>query len=175
MKLPESLFSRMLLAYLPFMIYPYGFLKSGVAALWIVFFLWSTVTFFWFTRRFFPGRTLKCAFFFWLITWAQAMWTLTKLPPYWIMSVFFLAPVSFLEDTAKPGHIRMFSKKVPRYFFDRALAGIGFAGFVAVLAFAREIAEKRLAMQAFVGPAGMFFALAVFAFLWKNQPYQRGR
>jgi hypothetical protein len=173
MKLPESLFSRMLLAYLPLMVYPYGFFKTGVVALWIVVFLWVMVAFFWFTRRFFPGRSLKHAFFLWLIVWAQAVWTLTKLPPYWIVSVFFLTPVSFLEDTVKPVHVRVFSKKVPRYFFDRALVGISFAGFVILLALVREIGEKRLGIQAFEQPAGMLLVIAAVAFLWKNQPYRR--
>lgn len=175
MKLPESLFSRMLLAYLPFMVYPYDFFRTGVAALWIVLFLWVTVTFFWFTRRFFPARSLKGAFFLWLIVWAQAAWTITKLPPYWVVSVFFLAPVSFLDDTAKASRIRVFSKEVPRYFFERAMAGIGFAGFVMLLAFVREVGEKRLGIQAFEQPAGFLFVFAAIAFLWKNQPYQKGR
>jgi hypothetical protein len=173
MKLPESLFSRMLLAYLPFMVYPYDFFRAGVAALWIGVFLWVTVIFFWLTRRFFPGRSLKHAFFLWLIVWAQAVWTLTKLPPHWIISVFFLTPVSFLDDTAKPRHVRVFSKKVPRYFFERALTGVGFAGFVILLALIREVAEKRLGIQAFEQPAGMLLVVSGIAFLWKNQPYQR--
>jgi hypothetical protein len=172
MKLPESLFSRMLLAYLPFMLYPYGLFRAGVAALWIALFLWVTVGFFWFCRRFFPDRTLKCAFFLWLIVWAQALWTLTRLPPYWIVSVFFLAPVAFLEDTVKPGHVRIFSKKVPRYFFERLLAGIGFAGFVVLLGFVREVGEKRLDVRVFEQPAGMLLLITVAAFLWKNQPYR---
>ncbi len=171
MKLPESLFSRMFLAYLPFMVYPYGFFKTGVAALWIVAFFWVTVAFFWFTRRLFPDRSLKHAFFLWLIVWAQALWMLTKLPPYWIVSVFFLTPASFLEDTAKPGHVRVFSKQVPRYFFERALTGIGFAGFVMMLTLIREIGEKRLGVRAFDQPAGMLLVVAAIAFLWKNQPY----
>ena len=175
MKLPENLLSRMLLAYLPFMVYPYGLFKAVVAAAWITVFLWITVTFFWFTRRFFLDRSLKHAFVLWLIVWAQAAWTLTKLPPYWIVSVFFLTPVSFLEDAAKPGHVRVFSRKVPRYFFERVLAGIGFAGFVALLTFIREVAEKGLGMQAFQQPAGMLLVIAGVAFLWKNQPYQGRR
>ena len=173
MKLPESLFSRMLLAYLPFMVYPYGFFKASVAALWIVAFLWVTVAFFWLTRRFFPDRSLKHAFFLWLIVWAQAVWTLTKLPPYWIVSVFFLTPVSFLEGAAKHSRIRVFSREVPRYFFERVLAGTSFAGFVMLLAFVREIGEKRLGIQVFEQPAGMLLVAAAIAFLWKNQPYRR--
>ena len=88
----------MVLAYLPFMVMPYGFFKSLVAGLWVALFLWITVTFFWFTQRFFPPRALKGAFFFWLLAWAQAVWTLTKLPPFWIVSGFFLMPASFLDD-----------------------------------------------------------------------------
>lgn len=163
----------MLLAYLPFMIYPYGFFRAGTAALWIVLFLWITVTFFWLTRRFFPDRSLKYAFFLWLIVWAQAAWILTKLPPYWILSVFFLTPVSFLDDRMKGKRVRIFSKEVPRYFLERVLSGIGFVGLVTALALVREIAEKRLGAQVFQDPAGMLFALAALAFLWKNQPYHR--
>jgi len=161
----------MLLAYLPFMVYPYGFFKAGIAALWIVAFLWITIAFFWFTRRLFPDRSLKHAFFLWLLVWAQAMWMLTKLPPYWIASVFFLTPISFLEDTAKPDHVRVFSGKVPRYFFERLLTGAGFVGFVITLAFVREVAEKRLGIRAFEQPTGMLFVMAAVAFVWKNQPY----
>jgi hypothetical protein len=155
------------------MVYPYGFLKASIAAAWIVAFLWGTVTFFWFTRRLFPERSLKHAFFLWLIVWAQAMWTLTKLPPYWVVSVFFLIPVSFLDDTAKSSHIRVLSREVPRYFFERALAGISFAGFVMLLALVHEIVEKRLGMRAFEQPAGMLLVAAIVAFLWKKQPYRR--
>jgi len=163
----------MLLAYLPFTLYSYDIFRTGVAALWIIAFLWLTVAFFWFTKGLFPARSLKPAFCLWLIVWAQALWMLTKLPPYWILSAFFLAPVSFLEDAAKPGHVRVFSKKVPRYFFERVLAGIGFAGFVMLLAFVREIGEKRLGIQAFEQPVGIWLLLAAGAFLWKNQPYQK--
>ena len=171
MKLPENIFSRMLLAYLPFAVYPFGVFKSGVAAGWIVLFLWATVAFFWFTRRFFPGRSGKHAFFLWLLVWAQAAWTLAKLPPFWILSVFFLMPVSFLDDTAKARPALLFSKEVPRYFFERALAGIGFAGFVMAMEFLREIGERRLGIQVFGQPAGFLCAAAALAFLWKNQPY----
>ena len=163
----------MFLAYLPFMVYPYGFFKAGVAAIWIVIFLWGTVFFFWFTRRLFPDRSLKHAFFFWLIVWAQAAWILTRLPPYWIVSVFFLTPVSFLDDTAKVSHVRIFSKKVPRYFFERVLTGAGFAGFVMLLALVREVGENSLGIKAFEQPAGMLLVAAAFAFLWKNQPYRK--
>lgn len=173
MKLPESLFSRMFLAYLPFAVCPFTLLKTGVAALWIVLFLWSTVTFFWFTRPFFPGRSLRPAFFLWMLVWAQAVWTLTKLPPVWILSVFFLMPLSFLDDTAKARRILFFSKEVPRYFFDRVLAGFGFVGFVMGMALVREIGEKRLGIQAFDQPAGFLLVAAGVAFLWKNQPYGR--
>jgi hypothetical protein len=173
MKLPESIFSRMLLAYLPFMVYPYGFFKSGVAALWIVLFLWLTVFVFWFTRRFFPDRFLKHAFFLWLIVWAQAVWTLTRLPPLWIVSVFFLAPVSFLDDASKVSRVRVFSREVPGYFLKQAITGIGFAGFVVVLALVREIGEKNLGIQVFEQPAGALLVIAAIAFLWKNQPYRK--
>ena len=97
----------------------------------------------------------------------------TKLPPYWIVSVFFLMPVSFLEDTIKAGHVQIFSRKVPRYFFERLLAGVGFAGFVLLMALIREIAEGRIGMHVFEQPAGMLLAASAIAFLWKNQPYGR--
>lgn len=171
MKLPESLFSRMFLAYLPLAAYPFGLFKTSIAVLWIVLFLWSTVTFFWFTRRFFPGRTLRPAFFLWLLVWTQAVWTLSKLPPVWILSVFFLMPLSFLDDTVKARSFRLFSKEVPRYFFERVLAGVGFAGFVMLMTLAREVSERRLGMRLFEQPAGFLLLSAALAFLWKNQPY----
>ena len=158
----------MLLAYLPFTLYPYGIFKAGVAALWTVAFLWGTVGFFWFTRRLFPGRSVKHAFFLWLIVWAQAVWTLTRLQPYWILSVFFLMPVPFLEDAVKPKHVRVFSREVPRYIFERVLSGIGFAAFVMLMVFVREAGEKGLGMKIFAQPAGLLFVAAGIAFLWKN-------
>ena len=161
----------MLLAYLPFMIYPYDFSRSCVAALWIVAFLWITVLFFWFTRRFFPVRVVNHAFFLWLIVWAQAAWTLTRLPPLWIVSVFFLAPVSFLDDETKSSRIRVFSREVPGYFLKQMMTGIGFMGFVAVLAFVRNICEKNPGIQIFEQPAGTLLVIVAIAFLWKNQPY----
>lgn len=163
----------MLLAYLPFMAYPFGFFKTCVAAFWIVAFLWLTVFFFWFTRRFFPGRSLRPAFFLWLIVWAQAAWTLTRLPPLWIVSVFFLAPVSFLENETKAARVRIFSKDVPGYFLKQAVTGIAFAGFAALLSLAKEIAEKNLGVQAFEQPAGALLVIAAAAFLWKNQPFRK--
>ena len=184
MKLPESLFSRMLLAYLPFAVctcnFPlsavgsplfFGNIKTGIAALWIVLFLWITVAFFWFTRRFFPGRFLKHTFFLWLLVWAQAVWTLTKLSPVWILSVLFLMPISFLDDTAKARRVYLFSKEVPRYFFERALAGIGFVVFVTVMTLVRAVGERRLGIQVFDQPAGFLLVVAAVAFLWKKQPY----
>ncbi len=173
MKLPENLFSRLLLAYLPFMVYPYGLFKTGVAALWVAMFLWITVSFFWLTRSFFPGRSLKHAFFLWLVVWAQAVWTLTKLPPLWILSVFFLMPVSFLESAVRPERVSVFSWKVPRYFFERALAGVGFVIFVVAMALVREACEKGLGIKLFEQPAGLLFVIAAIAFLWKNQPFRR--
>ncbi len=168
MKLPESLFSRMLLAYLPFMLYPYGFFRSGVAALWSAVFLWGTLFFFWFTRRLFPGRLLKQAFLLWLVVWGQAAWSLTGLSPFWILSVYFMTPVSFLEAEVKPGHVRVFSKDVPRYFFERAMTGIGFVFFVLAMVFVREIGEKSSRLKIFCQPAGLLFVVAGIALLWKS-------
>jgi hypothetical protein len=64
-------------------------------------------------------------------------------------------------------------RKFGRYFFERVSAGIGFAGFVMLLALVREIGEKRLGIQAFEQPAGTLLVVAAVAFLWKNQPYRR--
>jgi len=173
MKLPESLFSRLFLASLPFMLYPFDLFRNGVAAIWIVAFFWVTAAFFWFTRYFFPERSLKPAFFLWLLIWAQAVWTVTKLPPFWVLSVFFLTPVSFLESSDKAGRVRVFSKEVPRYLFERILAGLGFIGFVMLLTFIREIFKNHLGMSLTEQPAGLLFVFAGIAFLWKNQPFRR--
>ncbi len=173
MKLPERFFSRLLLAYLPFLSYPYDLFRMGVAASWVVAFLWITVTFFWMTRPCFPGRTLRPAFFLWLIVWGQAVWTLTQLAPLWLVSVFFLMPVSFLEDRTKPDHVRIFSRRVPRYFFERVAAGLGFVAFVMVMTVARDLASVRFGVDPWGIPAGIFLAITLIAFLWKNQPYGR--
>ena len=172
MKLPESLLSRLLLAYLPFMIYPLDLFRSGIAALWVVVFLWITTAFFWFTHRFFPERSLKPAFFLWLIVWAQAVWAVTKLPPFWILSVFFLMPVSFLEGTGKSSRVRVFSREVPRYLFERVLSGMSFVVFVMLLTLFRETIESSLRMHLVDQPAVLLFALAAIAFLWKSQPFR---
>lgn len=168
MKLPENLFSRTLLAWLPLMVYPYGLFKTAMAALWIVLFLWITVSFFWFTRRFFPERSLKYAFSLWLLVWAQAVWMLTQLPPLWILSVFFLMPVSFLEGTARAEHVSVFSRKVSRYFSERILSGVGFMVFAIMMTFIREAGEKSLELKIFEQPAGLLFVAAGLAFLWKS-------
>jgi hypothetical protein len=173
MKLPERFFSRVLLAYLPFMAYPYGFLKSCVAATWIVLFFWGSVLFFWLTRRFFFRPALKHAFFLWLIVWGQAVWAVTKLPPFWILSVFFLTPSPFFDDRARTDPVRIFSKKIPRYAFERIAAGAGFAGFAALLGLIKEVAAKDLGIGIFEQPAGTLLVIAAIAFLWKNQPYQK--
>jgi len=150
------------------MVYPYDLFRAGAAAVWVVVFLWVTVFSFWFTRRLFPGRSIKHAFFLWLIVWAQAAWTLTRLPPHWVLSVFFLMPVSFLDAEAKPGHIRVFSREVPRYFFERALGGSAFVIFVMVMVFVREAGEKKFGIRLFEQPAGPLFVAAGMAFLWKK-------
>ena len=158
----------MLLAYLPFMIYPYGVFRSGVAAAWIVAFLWGTISFFWFTRRLFPRKLLKHAFFIWLAVWGQAAWSLTGLSPFWILSVYFMTPVSFLEAEVKPGHVRVFSREVPRYFFERAMTGIAFVVFVLTMVLVREIGENSSRLKILCQPAGLLFVVAGFALLWKN-------
>jgi len=173
MKLPESLFARILLAYLPFMAYPFDFLRTTVAALWVVSFFWGTVFFFWFTRRFFPERFLKTAFFLWIIVWAQAAWFLTKLQPFWVLSVFLLMPVSFLEPGNRASRIKVFSRVISRYFWERFLTGAGFLGLVLILVITRDFMGHRLQIEIFQQPAGTFLVLAAIAAVWKCQPFER--
>ena len=80
-------------------------------------------------------------------------------------------PISFLDDTAKARRVYLFSKEVPRYFFERALAGIGFVVFVTVMTLVRAVGERRLGIQVFDQPAGFLLVVAAVAFLWKKQPY----
>lgn len=174
MKLPENIFSRILLAYLPFIIYPFDLFRGTIAALWIVLFFWVTIFFFWFARHFFPERLLKEAFFLWLLAWAQASWLLTKLQPFWILSVFLLMPVSFLEERNKASKMRIFSQDVPRYLGERCLSGLGFLGLVLLVGFSRDFLTHYFQMAVFQQPAGVFLLLGAAAFLWKNQPH-RGR
>lgn len=173
MKLPENLFSRTLLAALPFMISPFDWIRTGVAAVWVVLFFWGTVFFFWFARRFFPERFLKQVFFFWLLIGAQGAWTMAGLQPFWILSVFLLMPVSFLEEKSKAGRIKVFSEVVPQYFWQRFLSGAGFLGFVLLLGFAQDFLSRVLEMRLFQQPAGVFLLLAMASFLWKKQSWER--
>ncbi|HNX69197.1 MAG TPA: hypothetical protein PLL75_02370 [Candidatus Omnitrophota bacterium] len=172
MKLPESYFSRILLAYLPFMVCPFDLTRMAAEAAWAVLFLWITVFFFWFTRRLFPERLLRPAFFLWLLAWAQAAWTLAKLPPFWIVSVFFLMPVSFLEAQNKAARVRVFSRLVPRYFWDRFLSGAGFLCFVLAMDLGRVFFCGALGAAVFAQPAGIFLLLTIAAVAWKNQPFK---
>lgn len=172
MKIPDSLLSRILFAYLPFMVYAFNLEEAWFAAVCIVVVFWITVFFFWFTRNFFPEKLRTEAFFLWLFVWAQAVWYFTRLQPLWVFSVYFLMP-SFLEPSLKASRIRVFSRVVPRYFLERFLVGSGFIGFVIVMALIQEILGHRLGMASFQQPPGILLLLAMAAFLWKNQPYQR--
>ncbi|HOW58790.1 MAG TPA: hypothetical protein PLO78_03585 [Candidatus Omnitrophota bacterium] len=173
MKIPDSLLSRIIFAYLPFMVYAFDLEKAWIAVLCVVAVFWLTVFFFWFTRNLFPEKLRSEVFFFWLLAWAQAVWYFTKLQPLWALSVFFLIPTSFLEPSQKASRVRVFSRVVPRYFWERFLAGFGFIGFVIVMALVQEVLGRQFGMMSFQRPAGILLLLSLAAFLWKNQPYQR--
>lgn len=173
MKLPERLLSRMIFAYLPMMMYAPTLEKTGLAALCVAIVFWATVFFFWFCRRFFPERLLKEAFFLWLLAWAQVVWYGIHLEPFWAVSVFFLTPVSFLDPGHKASRVRVFARVLPRYFWERFLAGFGFIGFVIAMTTVQEMMTKRFGVFVFEQPAGMLLLLAAAAFLWKNQNFHR--
>lgn len=175
MKLPESLLSRVILAYVPFLAYGASFNRMCFAAACVAVVFWVTVFFFWFIRRFFPERFLKQAFFLWLLAWAQAVWYGTSLEPWWMASVFFLTPVSFLEQGNQASHVRVFSRVLPRYFWERFLAGFGFLGFVMALAVLQEVLTQRFKILMFYFPPGMLLLLTGAAFLWKNQSFHRSQ
>ncbi len=173
MKIPENVFSRTLLGYLPVMAMNYDFFHSIVAAGWIVFFLWITVFFFGFFRFCFPPKTLKISFFIWLFVWAQAAWTITKLSPVWIISVFLVVPESFWLEKIKTEKQTVFSKKIPGFILERFVSGIVF--FVLVF-----IAQGAVwALRNFLGAATsasiiiQFLLLSAISFLYKKPFWER--
>ncbi len=173
MKLPESLFSRSVLAYLPLMAYAFDPPRACQTALLITAVSWISLLFFWFTRRFFPERFLKEAFFLWLLVWGQIVWTLAELEPLWLLSVFFLTPLSFMEKEKRASRARVFSKEVLRYFWERAVAGFGFILFVLIVTGAQKGLEFGGRGISFQQPAVLFLLIAVLASFWKNQPFRR--
>ena len=173
MKLPEKIFSRIVLAYLPLAVYSFDLERACQAALLIATVSWVSLFFFWFTRRLFPERFLKEAFFLGLLIWAQAAWTLMGLGPLWIVSVFFLTPLSFLEKEHTTGQTRIFSKEVPGYFWKRTVGGFGFIGFVLLMTGVREGLGLGGRGISFQQPAVTLLLIAALAVLWKNQPFRR--
>lgn len=170
MKMPESFFSRAVLAYMPFMVYAYKPEQAWQAAELIIAVYWLTLTVFWFMRRFFPGGTARHAFFLWLGLFGQAAWTVLGLLPMWVLSVFLLIPVGFLDEDKSAGRLPVFSGKVPRYFAERILSGLGFFVFAGGLQLTGEFLGHFGHSSAIRGPAGIFFLIFLAAFLWKNQP-----
>ncbi|MBU9888343.1 MAG: hypothetical protein KTQ49_00555 [Candidatus Omnitrophica bacterium] len=173
MRLPETFFSRSVLAYLPLTVYGFGLEGVCQIAIWVTAVSWVSLLFFWFTRRLFPAAALKPAFFLWLLVWGQVVWTLMELQPVWVVSVFFLTPFSFLEKDTRSSRIPVFSKEVPRYFGERALAGVGFVGFVLLIAGAQKGLELCGRGDPFQRPSVVFLLIAFVALLWKNQPLRR--
>ncbi len=173
MKLPETLFSRSLPAYFPFVVYAFDLERSLGVALLVTTVSWASLFLFWFTRRLFPERFLKGAFFLWLLVWAQIVRTSLGLEPLWVLSVFFMTPLSFLEKGNRAGKVRVFSREVPRYFLERAVTGLGFIVLVLVMALVREGLEFGGRGISFQQPAAMFLLIAALAVLWKNQPFRR--
>ena len=155
------------MAYLPFIVYAFDVEKAWRAAVCTAVVFWITVFFFWFARHCFPVRVRKEAFFFWLLVWAQAVWYLIKLEPLWVLSIFFLTPVAFLEEERKDSRVRIFSKVLLRYYWETSLAGFGFIGFTIVMALLQGVLVGRLGIQSFQQPAGVFLLLAAVALLWK--------
>lgn len=168
MKMPESFFSRTVLAYLPFMAYSVDPEAAWVVAALIAIVYWLTLAIFWFPRRLFPAGTGRPVFFLWLGLWAQAAWTLLGLFPLWIVSVFLLVPAGSLEESRSTG--RSGSGAFPKYFSERLLNGLGFFVFAAGLEVAGGFLGNFGRSAALRGPAGIFFLVFLAAFLWKNQP-----
>lgn len=173
MKLPETFFSRSVLAYLPLTAYGFGLEGSCQVAFWVTAVSWASSFFFWFTRRLFPERFLKAAFFLWLLVWGQTAWTLMALEPLWVLSVFFLTPLAFLEKGTKVNRVPVFSKEVPRYFRERIVTGFGFIGFVLAVAGVQKGLELCGSGLSFQQPAITFLVIAALAVFWKNQPFRR--
>jgi hypothetical protein len=168
--MPESFFSRTLLAYMPFMAYSFGPEQAWRAAALIAGVYWLTLAVFWFTRRLFPEGTVRCVFFLWLGLWGQAAWTALGLSPFWLVSVFLLFPAGFLDEGKAAGRLPVLSARIPKYFAERVLNGVGFFVFAGIFELAGEFMGSFGHAAALRGPVGMFLLFFFAAFLWKNQP-----
>ena len=175
MKMPESFFPRAVLAYMPFMAYSFSPESAWQAAALITAVYWLTLIVFWFTRRLFPEGTVKAVFFLWLGFWAQSGWWIFGLPPLWILSVFLLVPVGFLDEEKTAGRQPVFSGALLKYFPERILSGLGFFAFAGILGLCGEFLGSFGHSAALRGPAGVFFLCFLVALLWKNQPPLRRR
>ncbi len=170
MKMPESFLSRMILACLPFLLYSGEYFNTWRVAGFIVAVYWLMLTIFWFLNRFFPVGAGVQIFLLALALWAQFFWQSAGLPPFWILSVFFLFPVDFLRDRKEGRGAKVGLKKFPQYFFERGMTGIGF--FIFIIAIEVIIGAMRRLGHTVIEhrPAFAFFLLFLAAYLWKNQP-----
>ena len=174
MKMPESFFSRAVLAYLPFMAYSLDPERAWWAAALIVGIYWLTLTVFWFTRRLFPEGVVKAVFFLWLGLWGQTAWMLFGLLPFWIVSVFLLVPVGFLDESKTASRLPVFSREVSKYLAERFFSGLGFFAFVGIFEFVGEFLGHFGRFATLRGPAGIFLLIFLVSLLWKNQPAAKG-
>jgi len=165
MKMPDSVFSRMLLAWLPFMAYAGSGVSAWRLAAAVAGLYWLSLLFFWPLRRFFPEAGARQVFPFWLALWGQLLWGAAGLAPFWVLSVYLLFPPGALnarKTTAIP-------KKQPGYFFGQLIAGAGFFVFAGALSSACALDPARGFV---VTPAWIFLMMFVAVYLW-NRPSVR--
>jgi len=167
MKMPESFFSRAILAYLPFMAYLGADFNIWRIAGWVVVYYWVMLLIFWPLRKLLPPGGSKQIFFLWLVLSGQWVWQVAGLPPFWTLSVFLLFPIGFLEKKGT-GRQSFARRRLPKYFSERIMTGIGFFLFCWLLGTARALLDW---MPAAASPAGIFLLLFFGAFLWKNRPF----
>jgi len=170
MKMPESFLSRMILACLPFLLYLGEQIDTWRVAGFIVVVYWLMLAAFWFSNRLFPAGAGAQVFLFALALLAQFFWQSAALPPFWILSVFFLFPIDFLRDRKEKRDSKVDLKKFSQYFFERAMTGVGFFIFVVVLEMIMGAVRSPEHTVIEHRPAFAFFLLFLAAFLWKNQP-----
>lgn len=173
MKLPEKAFSKIVLASLPFFVYSKEPAQIFTVGTLTVLAFWWTTIFFWCTRFWFPKNLLKIAFLIWLGALAEGAWLLGRINPIWIVSIFLLMPLSFLERKNKAFKEPVFSENVKKYFWERFFCGVGFLGIVVFVGMLQNVLENQMHVDFFKSSPGIFLVFSIIALLRAKQPGER--
>lgn len=153
---------KIILALAPTVLISPGFQPALFQSVAVVIVYWLTACFFKWTRLLFPGHLLEAALILWLAAWIYISEVLVYFPVFWILSVFILLPNRGVTN-------------VDWKVFLRSIVFQG--GLFWVLAISagalKEILFRRWEPPLFQSPAGPFFILFTFVFLWQFLPRKK--